>query len=314
MIYYIAILSGIFIFCCIIIVFQPYGKQYDAVQRRLAAINYAFQKGYVHDDELSLPLLERIVKLIIKPLMARMRKSMIKNSSQGLLFKNFKNDKLKKNVYQAGLTMDLQEYQMIRIFVLLGVALIAFAGSMFLKQSIIYCLIAALLGIYIGYVVLRFHLATRISKRHQAMEQQLPEVLDLLSVNVEAGLGFEQAIFHVIEHLEGPLVDELTITYREMSMGRSKRDALLIFGDRCDINEIRSFVGAIVQASELGISIKNVLRSQAAAMRQNRRNKIEEKAQKISIKILLPMVLFIFPVIFIILMGPAVVKVFQQFG
>jgi tight adherence protein C len=314
MIYLIAIFFGIFIFCCIIMTLRSYGEQQDAVQRRLEGINNTFQKGSIHEDELSLPFLERMLQLIIKPFLTKIRKSMIKNPSQGFLLKNFKNDKLKKNVYQAGLAMELHEYQMIRIVVILGATLIAFAAAVFLKQSILRCVLAALVGIYVGYVVLRFHLATRISKRHKAMEQQLPEVLDLLSVNVEAGLGFEQAIFQVIEHLEGPLVDELTITYREMSMGRSKRDALLIFGERCDIGEVKTFVGAIVQASELGISIKNVLRAQAAAMRQNRRNKIEERAQKISIKILLPMVFFIFPVIFIILMGPAVVKVLEQFG
>ncbi|MHC1721571.1 MAG: type II secretion system F family protein [Aminipila sp.] len=314
MIYVIAIFLGIFIFCCMFIALQSYGEQHDAVQRRLQGINSTFQKSYIHDEELNLPFLERIMKLIIRPFISKIRKSVIKNSGHGVFFRNLKNDKLKKNVYHAGLAMEVHEYQMIRMAVMLGVALVGFAVSFFLKQSILRCLIAALVGIYIGYVVLRFHLANRMSKRRKAMEQQLPEVLDLLSVNVEAGLGFEQAIFHVTEHLEGPLIDELTITYREMSMGRSKREALLIFGERCDINEVKTFVGAIVQAGELGISIKNVLRAQAAAMRQNRRNKIEERAQKISIKILLPMVFFIFPVIFIILMGPAVVKVMEQFG
>ncbi len=314
MIYFISVFLAIFIFCCMIIALQSYGKQHDAVQRRLSVINGAFQKGYVPDDELSLPFFERIMKLIVKPLLTKMKKSFMEKPSQGFLVKSLKNDKLKKNVYQAGLTIDIHEYQILRILVLLGTAGIAFAVAFFLKESFLSCLIAALLGVYAGYVILRFHLAARVSKRRIAMERQLPEVLDLLSVNVEAGLGFEQAIYHVIENLEGSLVDEMTITYREMSMGRSKREALLIFSDRCDIGEVRSFVGAIVQANELGISIKNVLRSQAAGMRQNRRNKIEEKAQKISTKILLPMVFFIFPVIFIILMGPAVVKVFQQFG
>lgn len=314
MIYYIAISLGIFIFCSIIIVLQPSGEQRDAVKRRLVSINNAYQKNYLHDDELNLPFFERIIKLFIKPFLLKFRKSLRNNPNQGFLFKNLKNDKLKKNVYQAGLTMELHEYQMMRVFVILGAALIAFTIAVLLKQNFLYCLIAGAFGIYIAYVALRFHLTSKITKRHTAMEKQLPEVLDLLSVNVEAGLGFEQAIAHVIENLDGPLVDELTITYREMSMGRVKRDALLLFSDRCDIGEVRSFVGAIVQASDLGISIKNVLRAQADAMRQNRRNKIQEKAQKISTKILLPMVMFIFPVIFIILMGPAVLKIMQQFG
>ncbi|WP_051280704.1 type II secretion system F family protein [Anaerovorax odorimutans] len=314
MIYYIVITCGIFIFCCVILALRPYGEQHDVVQKRINHIFNNFQKGYDHDDELSLPFWERIMKLVIKPLIEKIKNYIIKNPNQWFIFKSFKNNKLKKNIYKAGFTMELHEYQIIRAFIILGTTIISFSLVMFLGKSFINCLIAAILGFYFGYVVLRFHLASRINKRHKAMEKQLPEVLDLLSVNVEAGLGFEQAISHVIEHLEGPLIDELTITYREMSMGRSRRDALLIFSNRCDINEIKSFIGSIIQAGELGISIKNVLRSQAVTMRQNRRNKVEEKAQKISTKILLPMILFIFPVIFIILMGPAVVKILNQFG
>jgi tight adherence protein C len=145
------------------------------------------------------------------------------------------------------------------------------------------------------------------------MEQQLPDVLDLLSINVEAGLGFEQALLQVIGHFEGPIIDELTITYREMTMGRPRREALVLLGERCGLNEVKTFVGAMVQAEQLGISIKNVLRTQAASMRDNRRSKVQEKAMKISVKIMLPMVGLIFPVLFIVLMGPAVVKIMEMF-
>lgn len=311
MIYYIAIVFGIFIFCCMILALRPYGEQYDAVQRRLDGIVNNVQKGSMQEDELNLPLSQRFLKLVIKPFMNKIKRYTEKNPSKWNIFKN---DKLKKDVYKAGLSMELHEYQILRVVVISGISLFTFICAKVLGQSIYYCLFAAILGIYTGYIVLRFYLTSQISKRRKAMERQLPEVLDLLSINVEAGLGFEQAISHIIDHMEGPLIDELTITYREMSMGRTRRDALLIFSERCDINEVKSFVGSIIQAGELGISIRNVLRSQAAAMRQNRRNKIEEKAQKISTKILLPMILFIFPVIFIILMGPAVVKILQQFG
>ncbi|QHI71342.1 type II secretion system F family protein [Aminipila terrae] len=314
MVYLIAVLLGTFIYCGIIIVLKPYEEQNNAIKRRLQNINSGFQRDYVHDEELCLPFSKRIMKLVFRPIIVNIKKSIGKYSTSELLFKNLKNDKLKKNIYRAGLKLELHEYQMIRIMVILGISLAFIAIALLLRQNTLHCLLSAAVGIYVGYAAIRFHLATRISKRHKAMEQQLPEVLDLISVNVEAGLGFEQAIFHVIENMEGTFIDELAVTYREMSMGRSRRDALLFLGERCEIGEVRTFTGAIVQAGELGISIKNVLRAQAAGMRQNRRNKIEERAQKISIKILLPMVLFIFPVIFIILMGPAVLKVFQQFG
>ncbi|WP_206458569.1 type II secretion system F family protein [Anaerovorax sp. IOR16] len=314
MVYYIVIAFGVFIFCCIVIIFKSYGEQQDTVQRRLDGIANNFQKSYLQDDELSLPFSKRMMKLIVKPFLTKIKIYLKKKPSRLNLFKNIENDKLKKNIYKAGLSMEIHEYQLMRIVVILGIASLAFLVGKVFHLNSLYCLIAAVLGMYTGYIALRFHLSSRISERRKAMERQLPEVLDLLSINVEAGLGFEQAISHIINQMEGPLIDEMTITYREMSMGRTRRDALLILGERCDINEIKTFVGSIIQAGELGISIRNVLRSQAAAMRQNRRNKIEEKAQKISTKILLPMVLFIFPVIFIILMGPVVVRIIQQFG
>jgi tight adherence protein C len=135
----------------------------------------------------------------------------------------------------------------------------------------------------------------------------------MLSVSVEAGLGLEQSMLYDVNNFEGPLIDEISVSNREMAMGRSRRDALLNLGDRCEIDEVKTFVRAIVQAGELGISIKNVLRSQAAFIRQSRKNKIEEKAMQISVKILIPMVLFIFPVIFIVLLGPAVVNIIGSF-
>jgi len=313
MIFYIAVLFGILIFCCLMLALQKRGERHDALQRRLLGITNNAQKSYMADDELSLPFSERFSKIVIKPILAVLTQYLHKMPKQ-LSGGNTKIEKLKRSVYQSGLTIGVQEYQTIRIAVILGAGIFTFMLTFFTGQSLKYCLLAPLFGAYVGYAFLRFDLSSKIHNRRKAIEKQLPEVLDLLSINVEAGLGFEQAISHVIEHLEGPLIDELTITYREMSMGRKRRDALLLLGDRCDINEVKSFVGSIIQAGELGISIKNVLCSQAVTMRRNRRNKIEEKAHKISIKILLPMVIFIFPVIFIILMGPAVVRIIIQFG
>jgi len=138
-------------------------------------------------------------------------------------------------------------------------------------------------------------------------------VWDMLRFRVEAGLGLEQAMIHVVNNFVGPLIDEIAVSNREMALGRNRRDALLILGDRCELEEMKTFVRAIVQAGEMGISIKNVLRSQSAYMRQSRRNKIEEKAMQISVKILIPMVLFIFPVIFIVLLGPAALSIITYF-
>ena len=134
------------------------------------------------------------------------------------------------------------------------------------------------------------------------------------SISVEAGLGFEQAIGHITRNMSGPMVDEFAVTYREMSMGRTRREALQALADRCDFDDLRTFTGAIIQAGQLGISIRNVLRSQSAAMRLARKTRAQEKAQKISTRILIPMLIFIFPVLFIILLGPAAMNILNTLG
>lgn len=314
MISYLALSGGILTFCSILLTFYEYGERLDNIQRRLDHVVNANQKKFVADEELSKPLMERFVKPMLKALTERIPKNQALGADPLDRGGKTRFEKLKKQVYQAGLNISPYEYQAIRLVVMAGCMLFALAAAMLLSRNVFKALMAALIALYASYVGSRFHLASKAGNRKKEMEKQLPEVLDLLSISVEAGLGFEQAILQVINHFEGPLIDELTITYREMSMGRTRKDALLLFSERCDLDEIKSFVGSIVQAGQLGISIKNVLRAQSAAMRQSRRNKVEEKAQKISVKILIPMVLFIFPVIFIILMGPALIKIIEQLG
>lgn len=309
---YIAVAWGLFVFAFITLAFSSSGARYDSVRRRVSSVMEKTQKADMLDEEMSKPLWERLIKPMLKSLSLKLEKYIPKKPDSKNKAKKQQYEKLKKMVWQAGLNVSASEYSLIRMIVIIGTAALfggVPAAAGFGRRSIL----TAFFGAYAAFTVLRFDLTSRISKRRKSMEQQMPEVLDLLSVNVEAGLGFEQALLQVIEHFEGPLVDELMITYREMTMGRTRRDALTLFAERCELGEIKTFVGAIVQAEQLGISIKNVLRTQASAMRTSRRNKVEEKAMKISVKILLPMVVFIFPVLLIVLMGPAAVKIIHQF-
>ena len=139
-------------------------------------------------------------------------------------------------------------------------------------------------------------------------------MLDLLSVSVAAGLGFERAMLHIINSMDGPLIDEFTVTYREMSMGRSRKDALTLLGERCGVEDLTAVTGALVQAGQLGIPIRNVLQTQSAAIRRTRRAKVQEKAAKVSTKILLPMIVFIFPVLILVLLGPSLISIVEQFS
>lgn len=173
-------------------------------------------------------------------------------------------------------------------------------------------ILAVFLGVYTGIVCRRFAITSAITKRKQAIEGDLPNVIDLLSVSTTAGLGFDQALVYVTERCTGIFVDELRMAQQQLMMGKSKRDALEGMVDRCKVDEVATFVSAVLQAEEVGISMQNILNSQSQAIRQAHRQKVEEKAAKLPVKILLPIVLFIFPVLFIVLMGPVVPSLMEM--
>lgn len=308
----IAISFGIFVFCIFLVWFYSHGEKTDQVRIRIENIAKESQQDYVLDEELNKPLFERFIKPMISGLLLQIKKIVPENSNNKETFVQ-KADKLKKQLRQAGMHMDNSEYRAMQILVAVSTSIALGILAMILTGRIQSAFLFALIGIYLGYICLRYYVSRKVSSRREAMSRQLPEVLDMLSVSVEAGLGLEQAILHVNNHFKGPLVDELSIAYREMSMGRTRREALIALGERSQVNEVNSFVRAVIQAGQMGISIKNVLRSQAEFMRQTRRNKVEEKAMQVSVKILIPMALFIFPVIFIVLLGPAAVAIYNQF-
>lgn len=167
---------------------------------------------------------------------------------------------------------------------------------------------------FAGFAIRRWNLARAIKKRKMSIEGELPNTIDLLSVSVTAGLGFEQALGYVTERCEGVLVDEFKVLQQHLLMGRSKREAMRGLVERCDIDEMATFVSSVLQAEEVGISMQNILNSQADAIRQSHKQKVEEKAAKLPVKILLPIVFFIFPVIGIVLMGPAAITTMQLFA
>ena len=141
----------------------------------------------------------------------------------------------------------------------------------------------------------------------------LPDVMDMLTVCVEAGLGFDAALGRVARNLTGPMPQECARMLQEMQFGKSRAEALRALADRTDVPELRSFASAMVQASELGISVANVLREQAHEMRIRRRQRAEEKAQKLQVKILAPLVLCLLPCIFIVVLGPAAMQLMHFF-
>jgi tight adherence protein C len=131
----------------------------------------------------------------------------------------------------------------------------------------------------------------------------------LLTVSVEAGLGFDAALLKVIDKMPGPLADEFKTVLQEVKVGKIKKDALRDMAERVGMQDLTTFLGSVIQAEQFGVSIGNVLRIQSEQMRQKRRQRAQEKAMKAPVKMLIPMVFFIFPTIFSVLLGPIVIKV-----
>ena len=148
--------------------------------------------------------------------------------------------------------------------------------------------------------------------RRERMERELPDALDLLTISVEAGLAFDAALAQVARNTEGPLADEFFRVLQEMQIGVGRTAALRALGERSNLPDLRAFVTAMVQADGFGIPISNVLRVQSKEMRIKRSQRAEEKAQKVPIKILFPLIFCILPSLFIVVVGPAAITVVRE--
>jgi tight adherence protein C len=146
------------------------------------------------------------------------------------------------------------------------------------------------------------------------MQRELPDAIDLMTISVESGLAFDAAVQQVAQNTSGPLADEFSRVLREMQIGQGRANALRAFADRTNVDDVRSFVTAMVQADSFGIPIASVLRVQSHEMRVKRRQRAEEKAQKVPVKITVPLIFCILPCLFIAVMGPAVIHIMDSFA
>jgi tight adherence protein C len=177
--------------------------------------------------------------------------------------------------------------------------------------------IIKLVGLFVlvlGYFIPDLLLYSKGQERQKEMQLELANTLDQMLISVEAGLGFEGAMARAGENGKGPLAEELVRTLQDMQVGRSRRESYLALAERTNVPELRSFVQAVVQADTYGIAISRVLRVQAKVMRVKRRQRAEEKAMKLPVMILFPLLFFIFPVLFIAILGPAVINTIETFS
>ncbi len=166
----------------------------------------------------------------------------------------------------------------------------------------------------VGWLGPNLYLYQKVYDRSAKMQRELPDAIDLMTISVESGLAFDAAVQQVAQNTKGPLADEFSRVLREMQIGQGRAQALRAFADRTNVDDVRSFVTAMVQADSFGIPIANVLRVQSHEMRVKRRQRAEEKAQKVPVKITVPLIFCILPCLFIAVMGPAVIHIMDSFA
>ena len=299
--------SSVFAFCLFCIVFGIFGKRSDHKAKRLNFI----QSNKINEiyEELELPFYRRFVypKLV-------MLSKVIAKISPNNKNRAGANAQLEKQLRFAGIMMTPGEYQTIKLFAGLSIITVFAITALILKHDFSSRFFIILLGVACALLLPKYFLIMKIKTRQQNMQTQLPEVMDILSVSIEAGLSFDAALIKIAEKMKGELINELVILHREIQMGRPRREAFKNLGESSNIPELKNFASAISQAEQLGIPVKNILKIQASQLRTSRRQRAQEKGMKAPIKIMIPMIIFIFPVIFIILLGPTVIKLIAQFG
>jgi tight adherence protein C len=174
--------------------------------------------------------------------------------------------------------------------------------------------LCGLVAATLGYILPSFWLRSRISGRTKEITKAMPDALDLLVISVEAGLGFDAAMQKVADKWDNHLTREFGRALSEMRVGASRRDALRGIVERTDAKDVATFIGAIIQADQLGVSVGRVLHVQADQMRMRRRQRAEEMAHKAPIKMLFPMILLIFPAMYIVILGPAIPQIIKGLG
>src|SRR6476469_5674948 len=205
-----------------------------------------------------------------------------------------------------------------RIIGLKVLGLLVFAGFSFLwamgTGSMLKMLVVPVAAGAFGYVLPNILIYNAGTKRELLMQRALPDALDLLTISVEAGLGFDAAVMRVAKNTDGPLAQEFSRLLQEMQIGVGRMEAMRAMAERSTLSDLKSFCLAMVQADQLGIPIGRVLRIQSNEMRVKRRQRAEEKAQKVPVKIMVPLVLFILPCLFIVVLGPAAIRIVGVFS
>jgi tight adherence protein C len=195
-----------------------------------------------------------------------------------------------------------------------ALAVVGPAVAVLLGLSASIIVVALPIGAVLGFFVPDLYLHQRAYDRAERIQRELADAIDLMTISVESGLGFDAAVQQVARNTEGPLADEFARVLREMQLGMGRSEALRALADRSSIDDLKSFVSAMVQADSFGIPIAQVLRVQSVEMRVKRRQRAETKAQQVPVKITVPLIFFILPTLFVAVLGPAALSIMDNLG
>lgn len=224
-------------------------------------------------------------------------------------------ERLRKELVYAGSPdrWDAERILVIKLLLAVGLAVLAFMYTLTGQPEPLLGFGLMLFGAFVGWFVPEWILRSKAAARQETIARTLPDALDLLSITVEAGLGFDAALARVSREMGGPLGQEMHRMVQEMQLGKSRQEALRGLGERSNVPSLKEFVLAMIQADIFGISIAQVLNVQADEMRLKRRQYVEEKAQKVPVKMIFPLVMCILPATFVILAGPAILQIIDFF-
>lgn len=274
---------------------------------RLNRAESAADQVRIDSEHLNLPFVERI----IYPLLTRAEQHLIKLAPDHIA------EMLRIRIMKAG----KQRLWRVNGFVCFWVlSTVAFAGvaaffTVYVMHFIILQVMAIVLGMsFIGGALPLMFLDSLIAKRQKNMRQQLPEVLDLICVSMQAGLSFDGAMAKAVEKMRGDFIDECNKMLQDVRMGMTRQQALKQLSLRCGLQEVQLFTAAVIQAERLGVSLSKTLEIQSENMRERHRQKLKAQALKAPVKIIAPLVLFIFPTLFIVVLAPMVLIVMKSSG
>ena len=274
------------------------GKEDDAKERK---IEYISGKKKVQNEKEGEKSSKRFLSSQIQAL------NNMANRSAANVKKNAKYKLVEKQLRLAGLSISPENFLFYKKAIMVLIIVVSAFIAIITKTIFL-----ILIGLLIALLIPNLYLNSKVKSHQQGIRDQLPDAMDLLGVCIESGLSFDASLLKVSERMEGPFIEELLKLYRQIQMGVPRGDALKNMANSSEIPESKTFIAALAQATQLGIPMNNIMKVQSETLRETRMQMAREKGQKAPVKMLLPMVGLIFPVLFIVILGPVVINIMSM--